>query len=308
MGIEFKKFTILDGMRIQNYSELRPVYLSERQFVNQYIWEEFYDTYYYRNDTYMVCVMGQEKGFFPMMPLCRQEDIIKVFTEMKDYWNNVLNQPLNMYLIDQAFLETLKTIPGFCEEFRIVDDRNCYDYIYDAEKLRTLSGKAYHKKKNHLNSFLRNYAGHFEYRELSCQDVTEIQEFHKHWLDNREYEDKNNSIRSEESGIHRIFQNCGMIDCRLGGVFIDNRLEAYSLGTYAPDIRCAFIHIEKANISIPGLYNYINQQFLIHAFPDAEIVNREDDMGQEGLRKAKLSYQPIRLETKFHIYQNLLQN
>lgn len=304
--MEFKKFTILDGMQIQNYAELRPVYISERQFVNQYIWEEFYDTHYYKNDTYMVCVMGQKKGFFPMMPLCKVEDIVKVFTEIKDHWNNILHKPLTMYLLDEPFLEVLKTIPGFTEEFKIVDDRNAHDYIYDAEKLRNLSGKKYHKKKNHVNSFLRNYKGRYEYRSLNCSDVDTIREFHKHWLDKREYEDKNNSIRSEENGIHRIFENCGMIDCKLGGVFIDNKLEAYTLGSYAPEIRCAYIHIEKANITIPGLYNYINQQFLTHAFPGAEFVNREDDMGQEGLRKSKLSYKPIRLEAKYHIYQNEL--
>ncbi|MDF2588820.1 MAG: hypothetical protein K0S41_2661 [Anaerocolumna sp.] len=302
MSIEFKKLTIFDGMRFDNYNDLRPVYISERQFVNQLIWEEYYNTQYHYNTTYMMCITGN-KELSPMMPLCKLEDIPTVFAEIKEYWNNTLNQPLNMYLIDETFLETLKMIPGFTEEFRVVDDRDSYDYIYDAEKLKTLSGKAYHKKKNHLNSFLKNYEGRFEYKTLCCSDIDEIEAFHDRWLINRDYEDKHNSIRSEENGIHRIFKNCGMIDCQMGGVYIDGKLEAYSIGSYAPDINCAFIHIEKANINIPGLYNYINQQFLIHAFPDAKFVNREDDLGQEGLRKAKLSYNPIRLERKFHIYQ-----
>jgi hypothetical protein len=112
-------------------------------------------------------------------------------------------------------------------------------------------------------------------------------------------------MRLEENGIHRLFQNCGLIDCELGGVYVDGKLEAYTIGSYAPDIQCAFIHIEKANINISGLYNFINQQFLLHSFPEAKYVNREDDLGQEGLRKAKLSYQPIRLESKYHIYQKV---
>lgn len=305
MAIEIKKFTITDIKWLQAYANLRPIYISERQFVNQFIWEEFYDTHYYHNHTFMMCITGLKKGNCPMMPLCRVEDIPKVFEQLKDHWNNVLHQPLNMYLIDQTFLEVLGTIPGFAEEFKVVDDRDSYDYIYDAEKLRTLSGKAYHKKKNHLNSFLKNYDGRFEYRTLCCSDIDEIQAFHDRWLDNRDYEDKHNSIRSEENGIHRIFNNCDFVECEVGGVYIDNKLEAYSIGSYAPDIRTAFIHIEKANINIPGLYNYINQQFLIHSFPNAELVNREDDLGQEGLRKSKLSYQPIRLEAKYHIYQQL---
>lgn len=303
MGIEFNKLTIADCLRLESYSNLRPVYISERQPVNQFIWEEFYNTHYYRNDQYMMCVIMTEDKTSPMMPLCKEADIPAVFQEIKEHWNKELNKPLNMYLIDETFLSALKTIPGFEEEFEIENCRDNHDYLYDAAKLRTLSGKAYHKKKNHLNSFLKNYDGRYEYRTLDCSNVEEIQSFHDRWLDNRDYEDKHGSMRSEENGIHRLFKYCGFVDCSIGGVYVDGNLEAYTIGSYAPDIKCAFIHIEKANINIPGLYNFINQQFLIHAFPEAEIVNREDDLGQEGLRKAKLSYQPIKLETKYHIYQ-----
>ena len=78
---------------------------------------------------------------------------------------------------------------------------------------------------------------------------------------------------------------------------------AYTIGSYAPSIQCAFIHIEKADVSYHGLYNYINQQFLLHEFPDAVLVNREDDLGQENLRHAKMSYRPLRLEEKYNLYQ-----
>ncbi|BCJ97872.1 DUF2156 domain-containing protein [Anaerocolumna chitinilytica] len=304
MGIELKKLTLADCMKLDRYSTLRPVYLSERQPVNQFIWEEFYNTHYYQNDTYMMCVIQTNDISGPMMPLCKTEDIPAVFQEIKAYWNQVLGKPLNMYLLDETFINALRTIPGFEEEFKIEDCRDNYDYLYDAEKLRTLSGKAYHKKKNHLNSFLKGYEGRYEFKILDCSNVEEIESFHDRWLDNRDYEDKHGSMRSEENGIHRLFKYCGLVDCQIGGVYIDGNLEAYSIGSYAPEIKCAFIHIEKANINIPGLYNFINQQFLIHCFPEAELVNREDDLGQEGLRKAKLSYQPIRLESKYHIFQN----
>ena len=305
MGIELKKLTIADCIKMQSYSKLRPLFISERQPVNQFIWEEFYNTHYYLNDKYMVNVITSKDLTAPMMPLCKEEDIPEVFEELKYHFNQELGKPFNMFLLDSVFLNALKTsIPGFEDEFKIVDSRDNYDYIYDADKLRTLSGKAYHKKKNHLNSFLKNYEGRYEFKKLCCTDVDEIQQFHDRWLDDRNYEDRHNSIKSEENGVHRLFKYCGIIDCEIGGVFIDGKLEAYTIGSYAPEIECAFIHIEKANIAIPGLYNFINQQFLINSFPDAKFVNREDDLGQEGLRKAKLSYQPIRMETKYHIYQN----
>jgi hypothetical protein len=63
----------------------------------------------------------------------------------------------------------------------------------------------------------------------------------------------------------------------------------------------ATIHVEKADVRFNGLYNYINQQFILHEFPEAQLINREDDLGQENLRQAKLSYRPLRLEEKFTI-------
>lgn len=133
--------------------------------------------------------------------------------------------------------------------------------------------------------------------------MEEVEAFHKEWLELRTLTDHFNSIQSEEDGVFRIFNNCFLLDCKIGGIYIDGNLEAYSIGSYNPDTKYAYIHIEKANPNFRGLYNYINQQFLIHEFPDAEFVNREDDMGQEGLRKAKLSYKPVRLETKYIIRQ-----
>lgn len=81
------------------------------------------------------------------------------------------------------------------------------------------------------------------------------------------------------------------------------KFEAFSLGVYGKAERMAVIHVEKANPEIRGLYPFICQQFLLHEFPDALLVNREDDIGLEGLRKSKLSYNPIYLEEKYEIRQ-----
>ena len=84
---------------------------------------------------------------------------------------------------------------------------------------------------------------------------------------------------------------------------MDDALEAFSIGSYNAREKMAIIHIEKANPEMRGLYQLINQQFLIHAFPEAELVNREDDMGLPGLRQAKMSYAPIGFARKFRIRQ-----
>ena len=87
------------------------------------------------------------------------------------------------------------------------------------------------------------------------------------------------------------------------GVYIDGDLQAFSVGSYNSREKMAVIHIEKANPEFNGLYQFINQQFLVHEFPDAVLVNREDDMGLEGLRQAKMSYNPIGFARKYKIVQ-----
>ncbi len=288
---------------IKEYATLRPIYISEGQFLNQFIWADFYDTNYIQKDNYLFFLVNIHGHSAAMMPYCKQEDIEAAFWEIKDYFNHALGIPLNMHLCDKNFIETMMQSERFIEKFTIEEDRDSFDYVYDAEKLKSLTGKDYVKKRNHLNAFLKDYDGRFEYRSLSCASTEEIKDFHLRWLDDRSISDDSNFITSEEKGVFRIFENCFLLDSKIGGVYVDGKLEAYSIGCYNPNTKYAYIHIEKANPEIRGLYNYINQQFLIHEFPEAEFVNREDDLGQEGLRKAKMTYRPVYLAEKYTIRQ-----
>lgn len=305
MKHEEKKISPLSQHELSQYAALRPIYASEGQFLNQFIWANYYDTSYIATGSSLFFLINVRKERCTMMPYCSQEAIPEAFQFLCDYFHKELGKPLTLYLADESFVAALRSsIPGIEERFSIMEDRDCFDYIYEAERLRTLSGKAYHKKKNHVNAFLKEYGTRYEYRSLSCKNTAEIEAFHQRWLDERDVADRYHSIRSEEAGIKQIFENCQDIDCRIGGIYIDGSLEAYSIGSFNPRTKYAYIHVEKANPDCRGLYPFINQQFLIQEFPDALFVNREDDLGQEGLRKSKLSYKPVRLEKKFAIIEH----
>ena len=94
-----------------------------------------------------------------------------------------------------------------------------------------------------------------------------------------------------------------MFDYKIGAVYVDNKLEAFTIGNYESREDMVYIPVEKANPEIRGLYPYICSQFLIEAFPEAGKENREDDMGLKGLRKSKLSYNPIYMVEKYTIIQ-----
>lgn len=282
------------------YENLRPLYISEGHFLNQFLWENYYGTRYATDEIalYLSIEIKGKHGFFA--PLCKEENLPEVFYRMEHYANDVWKQPLTIYNADTAMITILQNA-GCLTDYIITEDRDSFDYLYDADKLRTLSGKAMHKKKNLLNHFLQEYEGRFQYETLNIENIEEIERFHQQWLDERRIYDKYNCIDEEEDGIYRLFGNCRSIHCYMGGVRIDGELKAYTIGSYVPNIQCAIIHIEKADVRYKGLYNYINQQFILHEFPDAVIINREDDLGQDNLRQAKLSYRPIRLEEKYTI-------
>ena len=176
------------------------------------------------------------------------------------------------------------------------------DYLYSGEELRKLEGKKFVKKRNHLNGFKRTYEGRYEYRRLCCSDRHEVWQFMERWRQHKEEVGAMElSLDYEVAGIHDILKNCSSLYVRMAGVYIDGQLEAFTIGSLNVRENMAVIHIEKANPEIRGLYQFINQQFLINEFPEAELVNREDDVGMEGLRKAKMSYCPIGFARKYMV-------
>lgn len=146
------------------------------------------------------------------------------------------------------------------------------------------------------------WEGRYEYRRLDCSDKERVWKFLDLWRE-KKGEDAEHHLDYEVTGIHSILHNCSRLPIHMGGIFLDGTLKAFSIGSENPLECMAVIHIEKADPEIPGLYQAMNQQFLIHEFPDAEWVNREDDMGIPGLRKAKLSYQPTDFARKYLVRQ-----
>ena len=298
--MELKPITPVTQEEFAKYENRRPVFTSEGHFLSQFLWTHYYHTRYGTDDLALYLFFHRNGIDGALPPLCREEDIPEVFHRLESRFHDTLGEKNRLYLADARMVEIL-TEAGCLENYEVTPDRDSFDYIYEAERLRSLSGRALHKKKNLLNGFLREYEGHFSYETLGHQHTEEIRQFHQRWLEERQVYDKYNSIQDEKEGVSRLLDNIDTLSFQMGGVRIDGELKAYTIGHYEPALRCAFIHIEKADINYHGLYNYINQQFLVHEFPEAEFVNREDDLGQENLRHAKLSYRPLRLEEKFTI-------
>lgn len=300
MDWDFKKIEAEDIGILTPFFGLRSNMTCDSVFLDSYLWKDYYHVEYCIRDGRAVeWKMRTDGEIFSAVPLCRKEDLEYYFNDIKKYFNEVLGRKLSIYLADEASIEILKLDT---EKYIIEEQADAADYLYDAESLRTLSGKKYHKKKNHVNAFLKEYEGRYEYQPLCCSSRREVFEFLDRWRVMKGDDDKE-SLDFEAKGIHNILNNCSELRAKMGGVYIDGRLEAFTIGSYNSADKMAIIHIEKANPGIRGLYPFINQQFLVHEFGEAVIVNREDDVGLEHLRKAKQSYHPIGFARKYHVIE-----
>jgi hypothetical protein len=305
MDLEFKPIQASDMMKLEPFFCLRANKTCDSVAFDSFLWREYYHVQVAVSDGKAVQWLMEEDGVkHSAMPMCTEEDLPHYFDEMVDYFNRVLKIPFKIYLADEEAIEYLNLREN--PDYDVIEQEDLKDYLYDAEALRTLSGKKLHNKKNHLNSFLREYEGRYEYRRLACSDRDSVWKFLDIWREQKG-EEVERHLDYEVRGIHEILKNCGHLNVRMAGVFIDGELQAFTIGSYNTFEKMAVVHIEKANAEIRGLYQFINQQFLINEFPDAVLVNREDDLGQEGLRKAKMSYNPCGFARKYLILQKNFQ-
>lgn len=180
----------------------------------------------------------------------------------------------------------------FGNSFVIKEDPDNADYVYESESLISLKGKKLHQKRNHLNGFLNTYD--FTYERLTSANREECLTLFQNWL----HVVKEDKAGFSEAATLRLLDYIDQLGVTMGGIRIDGRLVAFSAGEAITD-DMALIHIEYADTSIRGIFNGINQQFVLHEWKDYRYINREEDMGLPGLRRAKQAYRPVRMVEKY---------
>lgn len=193
---------------------------------------------------------------------------------------------VNYHELTEAMVDKLMAdCPGMFEKVESVDDE---DYIYETQKLISLSGKKYHSKRNFINRFEAAYE--YEYVPMTGENALECLPMLEKWFDR--HNEKMLFYFDEQEAIGELLHNFDALGLKGATIRIDGKIRAMTIGEFLPP-DTAHIIIEKADIDYPGLYAVINQKFLEKEWAHTKLVNREEDMGVEGLRKAKESYHPI---------------
>lgn len=188
--------------------------------------------------------------------------------------------------------------PSLADRVRIEEERHNWDYLYNLEELIELKGNRFHKKKNLLNQFIKKYD--YKYVNFEPELIEPAMAMQEDWCNWRNCE-SSEILAAENRAVMKVFMNWDkLIDLTGGAILVDNMIVAYTVAEkYSPDT--VLIHYEKGCPDYKGVYQAINQMFLAHLTEAFKWVNREQDLGEEGLRKAKLSYNPVEFLRKYRV-------
>ncbi len=267
---------------------------SELTFTNLFIWQAHYGyEWSLDRDWLLVISLSPERGGWALPPLGPSPrpgisgKLLTWLAAQKGWPTPRLERA------DRRLADELAGSP----QFTVEPVRDHFDYVYRSEDLIELSGGKYHSKRNFINTLERTHQ--CSYEPLEAGHLNACRELAAAWCSLKRCEEDLNLL-GEWEAVGAALANLEALQLQGGVILIDGRVEAFSLGELL-NRETAVIHVEKANPEIRGLYALINQQFCEHAWAGVPFINREQDLGEPGLRSAKLSYHPHRLVEKFRL-------
>ena len=297
--INFRKVQFEDKELISDYFWKYPSRSCERTFVNSFLWARFYPVTFAIVENTLVFKNEREDGCAFSFPAGEAENVKKAISVLEQYCKERGGTFRFYHVSADKFALLEEWYPG---RFQIEYNEDIADYVYESEKLATLSGKKLHAKRNHINKFKQVNEGRWSYESITKDNLEDCFQMALKWRNENGCEDdeeKNAEICVTLNSL-RLFEELELV----GGLLrLDGEIIAFTIGE--PICEDTFVvHIEKAFADIQGAYPMINQQFVEHECMKYKYINREEDTGSEGLRKAKRSYRPVFMVEKGIVTEN----
>ncbi|MBI9010624.1 MAG: DUF2156 domain-containing protein [Clostridiales bacterium] len=285
-----KKIDIGDRKIISSFIDMYQITTSEISFTNLFAWREKYNFHYIILDDYLWLINIKNDKYYLSQPIGNYDNLIDLTQSIESMEEFLNGKPFIIKKSDEKFLNTIRDM-NF--SYSYIGIRNDFDYLYDFEKMKSLSGNKYHKKKNHINQFLSKY-DNWHYESLSIKNFKDVKEVCLDW-----FKDKKGDDLIELDAIYDVLLNFDELDISGGVLYIELKPVAFVIGERL-NKNTLVMHFEKAISGYHGLYPMVFNQY-IKSLEGYKYVNREQDLGIEGLRKSKLSYHPVDLIKKFNI-------
>jgi len=289
--LEFKKLKLSDIDKIKHYFDYSVNRICDNSVGGAFMWRDFFSVEYaIYNDTIIfksrVVYSNNITAFsFPL-----GKDIPGILEKAVEYCRlNGLR--ISFHTVTSTEIDLLETI---FPDFEVFKETDWSDYVYHAEDLKTLRGRKYHGQRNHMNFFKREFPD-YTFEELTDENISQVMEFYK----NFNTVDLDNDISKEEHDkVIEVLENFDIYCCYGGVLKVSGEVVAFAVGENINDVM--FVHIEKGDINYRGAYQVINNEFVNHfATDEIKFINREEDVGNPGLRYSKQAYHPCEILSKY---------
>ena len=291
--IEFKPVRLEDRAVIERYTMPSGICNCDLAFANMYCWQEVFHSAWAEIDGFLVIRFqidgGERIGY--MQPV-GTGDLGAIIPSLRED-AHAHGQRLRIIGLTDEGRETIARVHP-CR-FAFESDRALEDYVYNADDLRNLAGRRYQPKRNHINRFEAEYPD-YRYEELTPDRFEACIALERAWR--REHEGHTSELCAEQRAMQRAFRHFGELGLIGGCIYVGDRLAAFTYGSAVND-HTFDTHVEKADTEFDGAFTIINKLFAQHLPERFTLINREEDLGLEGLRQAKLSYHPAFLQHKF---------
>lgn len=294
--IEFHRISLADKAAYEQMLLSAPERGCEYSFANLFLWGRQEVAFIHGCVAFFSHFFGKTVYPYPIGSGDKKAVIEEILKDAKER-----GIPCRISGITNADREELEALfPG---KFHIRANRDGFDYVYAIDTLADLRGKKMQKKRNHFNRF---QAGHPNYQvlPLDCKTIGAAQHMVNDWYLKRVHDNPEGDYLLENIAMVRAFRNYDALHMEGIALMDGGEILAVTMGSRLN--RNTFdIHFEKARGDVEGAYNAVNCEFARYLrlkYPDVQFLNREDDMGIEGLRKAKLSYHPDHMVEKHFAY------
>ena len=300
-----KPIEISDKPIFDKYLNKFPSQISELTFSNLFIWKEYYEYLFMEWENHLIIysnfffknwgkpISSKKDSIFVLPPIgpMPEKIIIKLFEHLKNLEIHRVPEIVKEKLIRGDDFERLN--------LQVYEDRDNWDYVYEIENMVNLPGNRYRQKRRWLNKFSESYD--YTFHVISGDLIKKTLELQLEWCDVSECQG-NEDLMEEQKAIETAIKFYNELGISGGIIIVDGNCVAYTLGERLNQ-ETLVIHIEKAHIEYEGAYQAINNLFLKEFGKGIKYVNREQDLGIPGLRRAKEAYKPIHMVKKSVIFR-----
>ncbi len=295
MSLMFEPLDLNKQGKYLDYHEKCIEKASDYSLVNLWGWAEAYGLKWAWTDdlVWLQQTIPEEIYWAPMGPWKN--------IDWKTHFNKYFHAPITLTRIPETLHGIWSKTPEI--EMAVTEARGHWDYVYAVDDLVELKGNRFHKKKNLVNQFKKKYT--YSYSSFTMEMIDQALAMQQDWCTWRDCE-SSNALAAENRAIEKVLNSWDKLKGVLGGaISVDDKIIAYTVGEMLAE-DTVVIHFEKGSLEYKGVYQTINQMFLedVRKCPGGrgcKFVNREQDLDDEGLRKAKLSYHPVDFIKKYNI-------